>query len=445
MDRGVDLGRADEPPAEFGGPGMEAASVARRRAPVDRVAEELVAEVEVALVHEVVREEDAGRHELVEGALKVLGATVHDAGEHVGGEAPPDHRTRSSDAVGILAQAGGASHHGVLDRLRDGRVADGPAVDVGAERPEQLFDVERNAIGPLVYRVDDGARSRQAGAEDQRGHESGVVVPEALQADFLGNPLGEQSRAPFAMDRAGGQLVRSVRGEQQQRQPSRGPGKLADDLEAQLVRPLQVLERQDGRPIDRRDDPVGHLVHEDPSRRQGVTALAAGDREDVGAEIPELRVAYRARQVTQGRQRYERVLGRQVGLAMPEPVADRVADCGLDDAGFADSGLAGEQEEGAAARLRLGGSAIDEGEHRVPADEERALELARQGHRSASVRVGIQKSIGHTTDNPRSVGGLSVERRTRVPVSRPRWSTSTPRSPRDDRRRASRGCARCAC
>ena len=46
---------------------------------------------------------------------------------------------------------------------------------VGAERAEQLLDMERDAVGPLVDRGRDVARCRQAGIEEQGRDEGGLA------------------------------------------------------------------------------------------------------------------------------------------------------------------------------------------------------------------------------------------------------------------------------
>ena len=42
---------------------------------------------------------------------------------------------------------------------------------LGAERAEQLLDMERDPVGPLVHRGGDVARGRQPGPEEERRHE----------------------------------------------------------------------------------------------------------------------------------------------------------------------------------------------------------------------------------------------------------------------------------
>ena len=116
------------------------------------------------------------------------------------------------DLLGLGRPMAEAREHGVLDRVRDGRLADRQAVRarLRAERPEQLLDVERDAVGSLVDRVRDLARGREAGVEDQRRDERGLRPGERRQPDLLGDALGQQPRPPVAQARAGRGLVGPV-------------------------------------------------------------------------------------------------------------------------------------------------------------------------------------------------------------------------------------------
>ena len=190
----------------------------------------------------------------------------------------------------VVRQARDAREHRVLDRVRHLRVADGAAVRPGlvVERGEQLLDVERDAVRPLVDGVDDLARRRQAGPEDERDHERRLVLREGLEAGLLGEPLAEQaSRATRggssrpAARRAGTRRARSSG------RSSPEARELADDLEAELVGPLEVVEGEQRRPVDGLDDAVGDVVDEDPPRSERVCAAAAVDaRAAVRPSVP---------------------------------------------------------------------------------------------------------------------------------------------------------------
>ena len=93
-----------------------------------------------------------------------------------------------------------------------------------------------------VDRVDHPARSRQPGVEDQRGHQRRVGLGQRHQPDLLGDPLGQQTRAPIAKARPGRRLVGAIAAAQEELAVTRPTRQLADQLEAQVVRPLEVVE-----------------------------------------------------------------------------------------------------------------------------------------------------------------------------------------------------------
>jgi len=99
------------------------------------------------------------------------------------------------------------------------------------------------------------------------------------------------------VDRAGRELVEAIRGQHEQRPAARGPGQVADDLERQLVGPLQVLERQHRRTVDVVDDLLRDLANEDPPRSERIATLAALDLEQSLPERAEERGVHRSGQI----------------------------------------------------------------------------------------------------------------------------------------------------
>ena len=162
---------------------------------------------------------------------------------------------------------------------------------VVVERREQLLDVERDAVRALVHGLDDVARGGQVAAEDQRRGHAGLVERQGAELDLLGVALAEQPRPPLAMDRVDRELVGAVVAQDEQRPVRRVPGELADHLEADLVRPVQVHEDEQGRPIDRLEDPVGGRAHDQPARPEGVAVVAAVDRQEIVGQAAERLVA----------------------------------------------------------------------------------------------------------------------------------------------------------
>ena len=141
-----------------------------------------------------------------------------------------------------------AREHRVLDRVRDRRLADRQAVRacLRIERPEQLLDVERDPVGSLVHGIHDLARGRESGVEDERGDERGLRPRERHQPDLLGDALRQQPGPPVAKGGAGWTLVGPIPTAEEQVPITRPAGELGDDLEAQVIGPLQVLEPEDG-------------------------------------------------------------------------------------------------------------------------------------------------------------------------------------------------------
>ena len=281
MDRRVDFGRTDQARAELPCPRVQAPELCCRNGLVQGVPQELVAEVVVALVHGLERIQEGARHELVEGCVEIFDRAIHHAGQDLRREAAAHHGAGQRDGLGLVRQAREPGQDRVLDRVRDLGIADRAAVGprLVAERAEELLDVQRDAVAALVDRVDDRAGSRQATAEDQRRHESRLVVGQRLEARLLGEPLAEQPRPPLSMEGAERKLISTIGAQQQQRTILSDARKLADDLDAQLVGPLQILEDEQCRPVDGGNDQLRDVAHEDPSRAQRVPATSTLDRQ----------------------------------------------------------------------------------------------------------------------------------------------------------------------
>ena len=192
------------------------------------------------------RVEDELVDELLEGRLDGGRGYVHDPGQDLGHEAPPDDGAGAGGRLGLGRQGRDPGDDRVLDGLGDARLADRRAIgsSLGAERPEQLLDVERDPVGPLVDRGRDIARGGQPGVEDQCRDESRLRGIEPHQPDLLGDPLGDESGAPLAKARTARHVLGPVVAGQQEGAIPRPPSELGDDLEAHVVGPLEVLEGQ---------------------------------------------------------------------------------------------------------------------------------------------------------------------------------------------------------
>ena len=71
-----------------------------------------------------------------------------------------------------------------------------------------------------------------------------------------------------------------------QRQLRDVAGELADHLEAHLVGPVEVLEDEHRRPVDRLEDPVRHRPDDQTAGAQRVAVVSTVDREEVLGQRP---------------------------------------------------------------------------------------------------------------------------------------------------------------
>ncbi len=358
-----------------------------------------MAEVVEAAIEEVERVEEGLVHELLERLVEGADRPVEEPGGDLRDEAAADDGAGPRDGLGVAGQAGVPREHRVLDRLRDVRLADRPPVGPlrVAQRREELLDVERDAVRPREHRADHLARRRQARPEDERRHERRLVVGERRQADLLGEPLAEQPGPPLAMDRPGRELAQPVATEDEERPVGGASRQLPDDLEAELVRPLQVVEGEQRRTVDGLEDPVRDLVDEHAAVAEGIGPAVALEGEQVGAQRPEvIRRAHAAGHVEDRRQRHLAVVRAERADADVEPEGLRLADDRPHEPRLADARLAREQDAHAPAGGGLGELAIGEPERLVAPDEERALDGTRGPH-GAECRTAAAEVIGHST------------------------------------------------
>ena len=260
--------------------------------------------------------------ELVKGRLELVHRAVQDPGQDVRHEAATDDRAGPGDGLGIRRPTRDPGQDDVLDGVGHGGVADRRRVDRtgGAHGGDELLDVEGHPVGAPVDLVDDLARGRQAGAQQERGHRRRAGEVEPPEADLLGQPLGQQARPPIAQRGAGSGLVEPVGGDDEEGQVRRAAGQLADGLEGQVVGPLEVLEDEDGRAADGGAQPIDQLEHEGPAvRRAGGGRRGRAARQERLAELGVGRLeAHRPEQVLEQRQRDVVVLRRVVGLDAQE-------------------------------------------------------------------------------------------------------------------------------
>ena len=133
--RRVDLRLAFEQRAELCRPGVQLPQVGGRDVPVQRVAEQLVPEVVVALSTQPnVNRNPLSTSSSSASSRSFTGRSMH-AGEHLGHEAAPDDGAGPRHGAGVVRQPREAGEDRVLDRLGDLGLADRRAV--AAIRPRR--------------------------------------------------------------------------------------------------------------------------------------------------------------------------------------------------------------------------------------------------------------------------------------------------------------------
>ncbi len=404
----MDLRRSLELLSELTGASVQPAALALGQAAVEGVAQQLMAEVEQPAQPGWV--EHVLVDELAQRSVEGVGGHVHDAGENLGHEAPPDHRAGAGHGLRFRGEPADALENRVLQSVRHGRVADRAAVRpfVLGDRPEQLFDVERNAVSPRVDRVDDVARRRQTGAEDERRHERRLLEGQGRESRLLGDALCQEPRPPLPQEGARRELVGAIGADDQQRSIAGRPSELGEDLEAQVVRPLQVVEREHRRAVKRADDQIDGLEDEGPAPRLRGGHGRVGKIEELPSEVrPRLQARHRARHVEQRRRRHVAVLGSEEPGRRPEARAARLCLDGGHESRLADAGFASQQEELPSTRRRLRQAAFGEIEQVVPSDQDRREAWPQACHEAEST-LPIRVVIGRMTDVPRGVARLAL-------------------------------------
>ena len=320
----------------------------------------------------------------------------------------------------------------VLDRLGDAGLADRRAVGprLGAQRPEQLLDVERDPVGPLVDGGRDIARGRQAGVEDQRRDERRLGGIERDEPDLLGDPLGDQPRAPLAKARPARHVLGPVVAGQQEAAIARPAGELGDDLEAHVVGPLEVLEDEHRRSGQRAEDQLDGLHR--PAAAAGRARPRGPPCRARGARSPSVANAGR-RTIDRARSRMDAAgtswsCGATAPSTAANPRLSALRPDGAEEARLADPGLAGQQQELAVPGEDVVQAAVGELEQVVPPDEERACSGARRAaHGRPKCRTGSAPVIGHSTDDalrrPASRRCRPIRRSARGPDDRRRGGT----------------------
>ena len=258
------------------------------------------------------------------------------------------------------------------------------AARFGAQRAEKLLDMERDPVRSLEYGGHHIARGREPGVEDQRRDQARFGEGERSEANLFCHALPDEARPPRPEARRRLDLLRPIVGGQEERPIARLPGELTDDLEAQIVRPLEILEDEHRGARERREDPVDD-AHDKPApldllggrRRIGQDQKLAAERFEGGQP------GHRAGHVEERRGRDVAILGSHGAVDSVQAARLRLALDRSQEPRLADPGLAGEQDELAAAFEDVVEPPVGEDEQVVTPDEERTADGSRCGrHRS---------------------------------------------------------------
>ena len=255
--------------------------------------------------------------------------------------------------------------------------------------------MQRDPVRPLVDRGRDIARGRQARVEDQRRREGRLLAGQRPEPDLLGDALGDQADAPIAQARARRDVLDPVVGDDQERTDPPAPRQLADDLEAQVVRPLEVLEPEHRRTWQGLDEQVDHVHdHPPPSDQPGVVASTSASSDAPVASNPVSRVIV-AREVQDRRRGDIAILRGDRADRHRHPLPRRSAADRIEQCASCRSRLLPPAAGTGRARRRRREPPVDELEQVVASDEERAADGSeRSKHRPRSVgRVRRRSSV----------------------------------------------------
>ncbi len=263
--------------------------------------------------------------------------------------------------------------------------------------------MEGDAVRSLVDRLGDITRRRQVGAREQRRHRRRVRRGQSVQADLLGLPSGEQAGAPLPHRGSREEFVAPVRPDDQQAFVGDAAGQRLEDLERQVVAPVQVLQRQDGRTAGgQAGQDLGDVQDEEAAaalRIAGAGSLLLGASVLQASAEPGPDVGQRGLPL-HGARDIDEDRGRDLDIARIRAAADRAEAGGLraplhraQEPGLADPGFSGQQEEAPPAGRDLGDPAIRQRQEVITADEHRAdkrssvvhAESVGDGHATSSV------------------------------------------------------------
>ncbi len=366
---------------------VQPASLRLRDRRVDRIADQGVSEPVAA--RDVQRQQDEMVRQLTEWIRQPIERLAADRAQQVEVEGAPDDGPHPRHVGGRFRALAEAGLDGVLDGVWDIGVTDVAGRRLGAspKQREQLFHVERDTVGAEVDCVDEVAGRRKRRSLEQRGHRRRLLDRQPAQADFLGAACGEQAGAPLARGDARVELVAPVGGDDEDRQLGDPASERLEDLERQVVGPVQVLEPEQERLAGRElgwklREQVGDVQDEQPTAAARIgfgcgplpepSREAFAQRRQIGLPLE------RARQVDEDGSRDLEIAGIGPGAHGPKARAARPPLDRAEQPRLAKPSLPGDEQHTAVARPDLVEPPVAQGEQVVASDEDGTDERA--GH-----------------------------------------------------------------
>ena len=261
----------------LGRPPMQLAPAWRREVVVDGVADDRVPESQSAGGRR--REEQVMVGQFGQIVGQRIWVFVEDGREEVDIERSPDDRSglRHSACTGRSVRQ--ADQDGVLDRGGGRRRSDGPGRRQvrRVEDGQELLDMQRDPVRSGVQGVDHVTRRRRDRCGDEGDHGACLGPGQATQPDLLRESLGQEAHAPLAHRDTWRQFIGPIRREDQERDGGQPPGECLEHLEREVVRPVQVLQRQKERAMTGSLHQQIHHVQD----QQAPTARPVGRRIDI--------------------------------------------------------------------------------------------------------------------------------------------------------------------
>ena len=269
---------------------MQAPARRDREVVIERVPNESVTEVEPAILGRALDEELA--LELQQRGGQLFSRSRDDGCKEIEVEGAPDDGRRPGNGASARGEALGAAQDRDLESLRDDdarmdafrRRCPAARDDVGAVGVDrhlgdgqELLHVERHTIGSIVDRADQVRRRRQVHPQDQRDHRRRSLAVQASDRRLLGHAPGKQARPPVPHRDTRIELVAAIGRDDLQRELRQSPRQHREDLEREIIGPVQVFERdQDRSGLRQRGEQVDDVEDEDATSMVGVADDRSG-------------------------------------------------------------------------------------------------------------------------------------------------------------------------